>query len=68
MNTTKAETRQVQAQFGEMLNWAARGWQPAPKGRKCPECGGAVWLKVVSRYRETHHCTSCLWGQDYRVS
>ena len=66
MNKT-SETRQVCSQFSEMLNWAARGWRPAPKGRVCPECGGAVWLKQTNRFTETHHCVVCLWGQDYRV-
>lgn len=63
-------TLTVRAQFQEMLNWRARGWQPAPFGRACPECGGAVWVKEwASRpRRESHRCTSCNWSQDYQTS
>lgn len=60
-------TRRVQAQFSEMLAWLGRGWEPAPPGRRCPECGGPVWLKEIDRWTERHSCTYCHWGQDYRV-
>jgi hypothetical protein len=56
------------AQFQEMLNWRGRGWQPAPIGRSCPECGGAVWTKVWRPNRiESHRCTRCHWSQDYQL-
>lgn len=60
----------VRAQFQEMLNWLALGWRPAPAGRVCPDCGGAVWLKVWSGRvtRETHQCVVCGWRQDYQTS
>ncbi len=60
-------TRQTCAQFGEMLTWLQRGWQPAPPGYRCPECGGPIWLKKTNRFTETHQCVFCLWGRDFRV-
>lgn len=60
----------IRAQFQEMLNWSALGWRPAPAGRVCPDCGGAVWLKVWNgrRAQETHQCVVCGWRQDYQTS
>lgn len=60
--------RRATAQFSEMMNWLNRGWRPAPQGRKCPDCGGAIWFKQVDRHTEAHRCVVCNWGQDYRVS
>jgi len=58
--------RLARAQFGEMLQWSARGWRPAPAGRKCPECGGSVWMKAERRF-ERHSCTRCCWSKEYRI-
>jgi hypothetical protein len=57
------------AQFQEMLNWRSRGWRPAPLGRRCPLCRGAVWIKQwPGRARaESHRCTRCHWSQDYQL-
>lgn len=70
MEETVVPTVVVRAQFQEMLNWSARGWRPAPPGRVCPECGGAVWLKVENGRKrwEAHRCVSCAWGQDYKTA
>lgn len=60
------QTVVVRAQFTEMLAWLGRGWQPAPAGRRCPECGGPVWLKAYRRpARESHRCVYCPWSQEY---
>jgi len=60
------EKRRTRAQFGEMLIWLERGWEPAAAGRTCPWCGGPVWLKVFGR-EERHVCTHCEWGRSYQV-
>lgn len=69
MEETVVPTVVIRAQFQEMLNWRARGWHPAPAGRCCPKCGGAVWLKEEQGHRrwEYHRCVTCDWGQDYRT-
>ena len=58
--------RRACAQFGEMMAWLGRGWVPAAGGRRCPECGGAVWVKAERRV-ERHRCVCCGWGKDYSV-
>lgn len=67
VGTTVGEQLVIRSQFQEIFNWLERGWEKAPKGRKCPECGGPVWLKVFRGGRERHSCTYCLWSQDYQV-
>lgn len=66
MTKTDSSGLVARAQFGEMIAWSARGWTPAPAGRACPECGGAVWVKEFGR-QERHSCTSCHWSKNYRV-
>lgn len=68
MSDVTFQQRLARAQFGEMLIWLNRGWQKAPAGRKCPDpdCGGAVWLKVIGN-SERHVCSVCGWAQDYRT-
>jgi hypothetical protein len=42
------------------------GWEAAPVGRRCPDCGGAVKVKVVGVW-ERHGCRRCGWEQGYRT-
>lgn len=58
----------ARAQFREIGEWMARGWQKAPSGRRCPECGGPVWLRSYDRGRkERHRCSYCDWQEEYTV-
>lgn len=65
-SNNKLQKIHVRAQFGEMLNWTARGWRPAATGHRCPECSGPVWLKAERRV-ERHRCTYCPWSKNYQL-